>query len=246
MSCRSKNKPRLPAPPPPVRSARNVLPGNVWRLIASKTNTPTRAAVARALYGIVPRNRPPVLDRSTKMRYTMKKGGHYKMTWLNKMNPAAYKNREWTYYIPHSKNDIYFFNTHNGPAFTINKNTGRRHPTNVNTANMIKKIPRRLPANTWNGYLRRFKAGLSYAKGAPVREAKNAAIGNKVNRYLAGNENALTNVSIPDLMFWAKGSNWMRANSSYTYRGGQWYTTAGNRLTKAFILRNIKNSSMYR
>ena len=248
MSCCTACKTRSPSaspcsPSPPARPARNVFPAHVWQFIAARANASTRAALARAMPGVVSRQRYPVLNRSRKMSYKVPKGGLYKLTALDKKNPAAYKDRTWRYYIPQYGRDYYFFNTLNGPAFTISRKTGLRRPAPV-FPNEPKK-PRQAN-HTWNSYLKRVKAGINYAKGEPVRNAKITAIENKVNRYLGGNEAALTNLSIPDLMFWVTGANWMRANSSYRYRGGQWYTSSGNRLTKASILRNIKNSAPYR
>lgn len=260
MSCCSACQKRSPSTSPckkkspsPVRSARNVFPAHMWQFIASRANASTRAALARAIPGVVTRQRPPVLNRSRKMSYAVPKAGYSKLNWLNKVAPAAYRNRAWRYYIPYDAHHAYFFNNQNGPAFTFHKKTGDRRPAPTGPrgrpmAEIIDQLglkPRR-NVHTWNAYIRRVKAAHSYARGAPVRQAKVATIGNKVNRYLRGNQAAVANVSIPDLMFWARSANWMNADEQYRYRGGQWYFSSGAPLTKANILRNIKNANTYR
>lgn len=216
-----------------------------------------RARLAR-VFGLTKKRSVPILklqpvisrvhhvinrSRATAKSVKVPRGGLSKLTSLNKINPIAYKNTNWRYYIPYSLHHAYFSNSANGPLFMINTKSGARKNVPARLAipaNTERKI--RKATNTWNSYLKRAEAGRRYAAGESKRTNKYFNISGKVNKYLGGNGSALKNVSIPDLMYWAQQSTMMSANGKpYIKRGGLWYAYGGGiPVTKKNILQDIR------
>jgi hypothetical protein len=233
----------------------NSLPRNIWRKIGNSSSPKERATLAR-VFGLPKQNLPilrrsPVVSRNHRVvnrsRATAKpikvaKEGLSKLTNLNRINPAAYKNSTWRYYIPLTRHHAYFSNSANGPLFMINTKTGARKNVPARLAIPIN-TPRktRKASNTWNEYLKRAEAGRRYAAGETKRLNKRANIGIKVNRYLNGNRGALNNVTLSDLVYWTKYSNLMAGNGNrYIKHGGRWHAYGGGPITKNTVISDIK------
>lgn len=258
--CKRKSPSPSPKKSPSPRRASNVLNRNMWRKMGEAAPPKERASLAR-VFGLTKKRSVPILklepiisrvhhvinrSRATAKSVKVPRGGFSKLTSLNKINPIAYKNTNWRYYIPYSLHHAYFSNSANGPLFMINTKSGAR-----------KNVPARLaiPAatarttrkatNTWNNYLKRAEAGRRYAAGEGKRTNKYFNINGKVTQYLHGNRNSLKNTSLPDLIYWAQQSTMMSANGKpYVKRGGLWYAYGGGTpVTKKNVLSNIK---MYR
>ena len=264
MTCLFSCKKKSPSPSPKrtasPRNASYVLPLNMWRKTGNKASPKERASLAR-VFGVPKKRTLPLLkihpvisrlhrvinrSRATAKPVKVPQVGLSKLTLLNKINPSAYKNLNWKYYIPYNLHHAYFSNSTNGPLFMINSRGARK---NVSArlaipANIQRKV--RKYSNTWNNYLKRAESGKRYAAGASKRTNKYLNINKQVDSFLWGaNRHALNNISIPDLMYWASKSNMMSTNGQpYHKRGGKWYPYGSNTpVNKAGILKNIK---MYR
>lgn len=257
--CKKSPSPSPKRSPSP-RKASNVLNRNMWKKMGEAASPKERASLAR-VFGLPKKRSVPILklepvisrvhhvinrSRATAKTIKVPREGSNKLTSLNKINPIAYKNTNWRYYIPYSLHHAYFSNSANGPLFMINTKSGARKNVPARLAipaNTQRKT--RKATNTWNNYIKRAEAGRRYAAGESKRTNKYFNISGKVNHFLGGNKNALKNISIPDLMYWAQQSTMMSANGKpYIKRGGLWYPYGSSTpVNKASILRNIK---MYR
>jgi len=186
-----------------------------------------------------------ILNRSTIARYSLPESGRYLL--LDRLNPVAYKNKTWKYYFRPTKETVVFFNSKNGPPFFINKKTGTRITNKYNQfmqragldANFRYSLKTRNPStHTWDAYLRRIRE----APRPNTRGAKNAkynAIHEKVKKLVNGNRSSLNNVSLSNIMFWLKKTNWMNPRD-YHIKSGKVYSWNGKLLTKSNIIRNIE------
>ena len=94
--------------------------------------------------------------------------------------------------------------------------------------------------HTWDAYLRRIRE----TPRPNTRGAKNAkynAIHEKVKKLVNGNNSALNNVSLPNLMFWLKKTNWMNPRN-YLIKSGKVYFWNGQLFNKNNIITRIKYS----
>jgi len=240
------------------------LPANMLRAIAAQASPATRAAMSRATdvprrrmpiglsvtkarLPLIPRNRPPPINRSRAATKPVRGLKRY-LVGINKIVPVAYKNQNWRFHTQLNRSQIIFFNTQNGLPFMFHKKTGARIPLKPRAAwvtpqnlAVITKIPRQ-PRNTWNEYMKRITHVRKHIiKGQPHRDRKWTAINNAVGRYVGGNLRALDAYSVPNLAWWSQRSNWMNANGEpYVKIGGQWHRYGGNRVTKNNILSNIE------
>lgn len=258
LSCGRRRPSSSPSPPRPNLTA------NMLREIAARASPRTRRAMRAATSiprrqmpiglavtkvgpSIIPRLRPPPINRS---RATAKPAGGLKryMSGINKFVPVAYKNRNWRFYSQLNGGQVIFFNTRNGAPFMIHKKTGARIPLKPRaawvTANNLARIPKiaRRPKSTWNDYIKRVTRIKEHViKGQPQRNRKLTEINNAVNKYVGGNLRALNTYSVPNLAWWAKHANWMSMNGDpYVKRGGQWERYGGSRVNKNMILNNIE------
>lgn len=249
---------------PSPQAARNVLPKEVWQAIAQTLNARSRASLARAIPGVVTRNRR-VLVRSLATAKPLKvpivlQNVPKKQTLLNIINPVAYKNTQWRYYKPYTYQyghypayRAFFYNTANGEPFMINNKTGRRKPVPARVVvegnlpmNQIARGRRNLrprkTIHTWNAYMKRAGAAQRYAAGESKRNQKFNTIHSNVTRYLRGNRTALNRYPLSDLMYWAKEINWSTPNSSirfpYFRKRGMWFR-GGNRVTKESFMNQL-------
>jgi hypothetical protein len=81
--------------------------------------------------------------------------------------------------------------------------------------------------------------------GEPRRNNVLSNIDRKVDEFLGGKTNALANVSLSTLIFWAKKRNWMSGNR-YVKHEGKWSHYGGGNVNKKNILNNIKLMSNYK
>lgn len=266
-SCRRGNVNACPSPSPNRKSpspqpARNVIPKEVWQAIAQTLNAKSRASLARALPGVVPKNRRVLVrSRATAKPLKIQATGSTKLIRLNTVNPVAYKNTQWRYYIPYTKYHTFFYNTTNGEPFMINRKSGQRKPVPARSGvqgNLpmneiargrlgLLKVVARNSTNTWNAYMKRAGAAQRYAAGESKRANKFLNINTKVNRYTHGNKTALNNISLSDLIYWANQVNWMTPGGEpYVKIGGVWRHYAGGPVTKNQVLNNInRRASSY-
>jgi len=249
---------------PSPQAARNVLPKEVWQAIAQTLNARSRASLARAIPGVVTRNRR-VLVRSLATAKPLKvpvvlRTVPKKQALLNIINPVAYKNTQWRYYKPYTYQyghypayRAFFYNTANGEPFIINNKTGRRKPVPARVVvegnlpmNEIARGRRNLrprkTIHTWNAYMKRAGAAQRYVAGESKRNQKFNTIHRNVTRYLRGNRTALNRYPLSDLMYWAKEINWSTPNSSlrfpYLRKRGMWFR-GGNRVTKESFMNQL-------
>ena len=256
LSCGRRKPSSSPSPPKPN------LPPNMLRAIAAQATPEVRRALSRATavprrqmpiglavtkvgLPVVPRNRPPPINRSHATAKPVRLSKRFTMG-INKFVPIAYKNKNWRFYSHLNRNQIIFFNTRNGAPFMIHKKTGARIPlapraawVTANNLARIHKHPRR-PKNTWDEYMKRTTRIKKMIKGQPQRNRKLTQINTAVARYVGGNYHALNAYSVPNLAWWAKTANWMSMNGEpYVKRGGQWERYGGARVNKNMILNNI-------
>lgn len=224
----------------------------VRRALRAATSVPRRQmpiglAVTKVGRPLIPKNRPPPINRSIATAKPVRSLKSYVLG-INRVVPIAYKNRNWRFYSQLNRGQIIFFNTRNGAPFMIHKKTGARIPlapraawVTANNLARIYKHPRK-PKNTWNEYMKRMTRIKEHTiKGQPKRNAKHDAINAAVTRYLNGNRAALNAYTVPDLAWWAKTTHWMSMNGEpYVKRGGQWHRYGGARVTKNMILNNIR------
>ena len=239
------------------------LPANMLRYIARTASPQTRRAMSRATTPytrrtmpiglqvtkvgapIVPRNRPPVVNRSRAVAKTPKitRGSSNS---IDRIVPQAYKNNRWQYYSHIKRHVVLFLNTPKGAAYTFNKQ-GQR--VNVTPAFLTKhELPdnwrrvslkqRRKNYHTWDAYQKR----LSGSKESTLPRVL-ADIDAKVQRFVHGDRHALDNVPFTRLIMWANMNRRMSANGSPYIRNVHnkiWRRYgSGQNLTKNMILNNI-------
>jgi hypothetical protein len=204
-----------------------MLPNNILRLIASHADPKTKRTmvVARAIPRSPPRAKPLKFSKEP----------------IDRINPIAYKNKEWKFYVYWNKAHILFKNTSNGVPFLIDKKTGTRKniPLRLGVGNTNPFKPRK-QNHTWQGYIKRSILDSRLQAGQGVRNQKQKNIDANVQKFLGGNSHILNKYSIPNLVYWASKTDWM--GNPYVKRGGQWSRYAGPNLTKNNILNNIRET----
>jgi hypothetical protein len=98
---------------------------------------------------------------------------------LNSLNPLAYKNNTWNFYLRGPNGPIFFKKETKSP-FRINKKTGRTKPAVYRSERMNYVKPRK-NANTWPEYLRRLEKHKAYIRGEPERLKLMRVITNAMN-----------------------------------------------------------------
>lgn len=262
LSCARKKSPSPSRSPPKINLSANMLRAiaaqatpAVRQALRTATTIPRRQmpiglAVTKVGLPVIPRNRPPPVNRS---RATAKPARLTRfMIGINKVVPIAYKNKNWRFYTQLNGGQFIFFNTRNGVPFMFHKKTGARIPLRGRVAwalnnQGIPKEPRH-PRNTWNEYMKRVTRVKEHViKGQPQRNRKYAAINAAVENYVNGNYHALNAYTVPNLAWWAQRANWMQMNGApYVKRGGQWQRYGGARVTKNMITTNIMNAHQLR
>jgi len=244
------------------------LPANMLRYIARTASPQTRRAMARATTpytrrtlpiglqvtkvgsSVVPRNRPPVVNRTRATAKTpmISRGGDS----IDRVAPQAYKNNRWQYYSPVRRHVVLFLNTPKGAAFTFNKQ-GQR--VNVTPAFLAKhELPdnwrrlslkqRRKNYHTWDAYQKRLMKFRGGKRSILPRLL--ADIDAKVQRFIHGDRHALDDVPYSRLILWANANRRMSANGTPYVKNtstGKWRRVTSNQpLSKNNILNNINLS----
>ena len=263
-------KPNLPAnmlraiaqqdTPAPV--AKPNLQANMLRAIAQQASPSTRRSMMHATTTIprrqmpiglavtkvglpmIPKNRPPVLNRS---RATAKTPAlKYSSDVIDQINPVAYKNNTWKYYLYLTTGHIAFANTRNGQPFEINKKTGARKPIparlGFGQGPLQGMKPRNPVFHTWNAYQKRAMRNAKLRSGKAGRTDAYLDVNQKVRTFLNGNQSALNNVPYSRLIWWAQLKNWMTVNGRpYVKREGKWYRySGGNVVSKNNVIHDIE------
>jgi hypothetical protein len=242
------------------------LPANMLRYIARTASPQTRRAMSRATTPytrrtlpiglqvtkvgppIVPRNRPPVVNRSRAVAKTPKitRGSSNS---IDRIVPQAYKNNRWQYYSSVRRHIVLFLNTPKGAAYTFNKQGQRVNVTNAFLAKhgladnwrRVSLKQRRKNYHTWDAYQKRlmkFRGG----KGSILPRLL-ADIDAKVQRFIHGDRHALDDVPYSRLVLWANLNRRMSSNGTPYVKNastGKWRRYgSGQDLTKNMILNNI-------
>ena len=248
--------------PTPAPVAKPNLPANMLRAIAQQASPSTRRAMMRATTTIprrqmpiglavtkvglpvIPKNRPPVVNRS---RATAKTPAlKYSSDAIDRINPVAYKNNTWKYYVYLTKYHIAFANTRNGQPFEINKKTGARKPIPARLGFVQGPLqgmkPRKPGFHTWNAYQKRAMRNTKLRSGKAGHNDAYLDVNRKVRTFLNGNQSALNNVPYSRLIWWAQSKNWMSANGRpYVKRGGKWYRYGGGHVvSKNNVINDIE------
>lgn len=242
------------------------LPANMLRYIARTASPQTRRAMSRATTPytrrtvpiglqvtkvgapIVPRNRPPVVNRSRATAKTPKitRGSSNS---IDRIAPQAYKNNRWQYYSPVRRHVVLFLNTPKGVAYTFNKQGQRVNVTPAFIAKheiaqnwrRVSLKQRRKNYHTWDAYQKR----LSGRKGSTLPRVL-ADIDAKVQRFVHGDRHALDDVPFTRLIMWANMNRRMSANGRPYIRDVHnkiWRRYGSNQqLNKNMILNNINLS----
>lgn len=115
--------------------------------------------------------------------------------------------------------------------------------TLTNVINLFTRSTSHLKArkktHTWPDYLKRAEAAKRYARGSSRRQTRETEIGQKVNRYLNGNSRALNNLSISNIVWWAKKQHWT-APENFVRTNGQWAFYGGAPFTKNNLKEHLK------
>jgi hypothetical protein len=210
------------------------LPANMLRTIAQQASPGTRRAMSRATTPytrrtlpiglavtkvggpIVPRNRPPVVNRSRATAKTPKAGvGAF--NWIDQLSPQAYKNNAWRFYLQgnsrRGRQIMIFLNTPRGNPFTFNK-VGRRVPiTHLQGHAWRGHLRQRRPTyHTWGEYQKRLAKGERLRRGRPKLMGILRTVDRKVKRFVNGDRHALDDVPFSLLIMWANTTEWMNAN----------------------------------
>lgn len=242
------------------------LPANMLRYIARTASPQTRRAMSRATTPytrrtvpiglqvtkvgapIVPRNRPPVVNRSRATAKTPKitRGSSNS---IDRIAPQAYKNNRWQYYSPVRRHVVLFLNTPKGVAYTFNKQGQRVNVTPAFIAKheiaqnwrRVSLKQRRKNYHTWDAYQKR----LSGRKESTLPRVL-ADIDAKVQRFVHGDRHALDDVPFTRLIMWANMNRRMSANGRPYIRDVHnkiWRRYGSNQqLNKNMILNNINLS----
>ena len=238
---------------PSPQAARNVLPKEMWQAIAQTLNASSRASLARALPGIVPKNRR-VVNRSRAVSATPKISTS--RDYIDRFAPQAYKNNNWRYYFgwPILKL-VVFLNTPKGEPFIFNKegkrvNLQQKHFTTPGggiPANWRQKLKlRRKNFHKWEEYQKRITASRRFRRRTNINFNRvYVDIGNKVARYARGDRHALDGVTFAQLVIWANAYNSPMAANGSPYVQNRatrlWRRVSQNvPLTRSNILNNIR------
>ena len=236
------------------------LPANMLRYIARTASPQTRRAMSRATIPytrrtmpiglqvtkvgapIVPRNRPPVVNRSRATAKTPKitRGSAND---IDRIVPQAYKNNAWQYYYRPMQHLVLFLNTPKGVPYTFNKH-GKRINAQVpdHIGNWRGRLRlRRKTYHTWNAYQKRIMNFRGLKESTLPRVLTD--IDAKVQRFVHGDRHALDNVPFTRLIMWANMNRRMSSNGSPYVRNVHnkiWRRYgSGQNLTKNMILNNI-------
>ena len=164
---------------------------------------------------------------------------------LNTVNPTAYRNTQWKYYIPVLKNQPVFSNTSRGPYFKINPRTGVREPVSIErmagyVAMSVKNFKhytyQRGKKNTEAEYKKRFSTALRKAPRINISKqlARSTNIYRDIQSYAAGNNRALNTRSLQNIMFSLKPTMYYKNGKVWRrYKGGPV-------MTKNNVLQNIR------
>lgn len=164
---------------------------------------------------------------------------------LNTVNPTAYRNTQWKYYIPVLKNQPVFSNTSQGPYFKINPRTGARKPVNIermarfvgmSTKNFRHYTFQRGKKNTEAEYKKRVSLALKKEPRINISKQQRRAreIYRDIQAYAGGNNRALNNRSLQNIMFSLKSNMYVKNGKVWRrYKGGP-------PLTKNNVLENIR------
>lgn len=261
MSCLSCSRRKTQSPSPPGKN----LPPNMLREIAkhnsevrrvlskattlSRRQTPIGLAVTKVGPPVIPRNRPPPINRSVAKAKPEPRSISKYLTGINKFIPIAYKNKNWKSFAQLNRSQFIFFNKPNGIPFMFHKKTGARIPLKPRAAWVLTEpgglegISRhnRRPRNTWNAYTKRAYVVKRTLRGKA--QQKHNVISNAIQRFKTGNQHALNSFSVPNLAWWSlieRANRWDRP--FYIQRGGQWRRSDSRIVvTKNDILNNIKS-----
>jgi hypothetical protein len=157
---------------------------------------------------------------------------------INYRNPIAYKNKNWKYYFstyfvnvadPNKGGQvIVFMNSPKGAPFLIKKSGERKYLTGEQVSGTTRMklqgntlLRARKKIHTWQNYLKRVEAYKRYTGGSAQRTTKVRNINQKVNQYFQGNNHALNNFSLSNLIWWARRRNWMTPEA-FVRRNGKW------------------------
>jgi hypothetical protein len=192
----------------------------------------------------IEKNRPPAINRSraTAKTPTLK----YSLDEIDRVNPAAYKNNTWKYYLYLTKHHIVFANTKNGQPYEIHKKTGTRIPFPAARLGYIPgplqgMKPRKPNFHTWNAYQKRAMRDVKLRSGEAGHQAAYNAVSRKVNAFVNGNNRALNTVPLSTLVWWSQKANRMTANGQpYVKINGKWHRYGGNVVTRNNVLNNIR------
>ena len=206
-----------------------MLPNNILRLIANHADPKTKRKMVIA--GVIPRSPP----RAKPLKFSKEP--------IDRINPIAYKNKEWKFYVYWNRAHILFKNTNNGVPFLIDKKTGARQtiPDRLGVGNTNPFKPRK-QNHTWQGYLQRSIRDSRLQAGQGVRNEKIKSINQNVKKFIdTNNSHVLNEYSIPNLVYWASKNDGLR--NAYVKRGGKWAHYGGPKLlTKNDILNNIRDT----
>lgn len=236
----------------------------------TRRQMPIGLAVTKVGSPLVPPRRHPPLNRSSLRKIAVSAripnpfGRYYdirskKLNRLNRVNPMAYRNKNWKYYTYDTRTGGHavFFNTPKGDPFWINKRTGARIPFNASSRaatrlefgplqSIRSRLKERKKVHTWENYLTRRANAFQYARGKNQRSTKLASISRAVNKML--NENNTSNVNKvtnSDLLWWVKHTNWMDPRS-YNIRNKKLVTSGGTTLNRKGIMNNIRVRAQFR
>ena len=242
------------------------IPPDLLRSIASLGSPETRRSMARAT--AIPRRQTPIglavtrvgsstvspnrhvvnRSRATAKTPTLK----YSRDTIDSVNPAAYKNNTWKYYMYLTRDQIAFANTRNSQPFLIDRKTGARKPLpaarlGVTNGPLQGMHPRRESFHTWNAYQKRLMRDQKYKAGKSGYNMVVLNVNKKVQQYLNGNNSALNTIPTTRLIIWARTRNWMNANGElYVKLRGKWHRYGGGEVTKNNVKNNIRRMASLR
>jgi len=227
MGCLNCMKRRSPSPSPP-KVVPN-LPPNIMRKIASMTNSRTRSSM-RTVFGKNQIPYAPNLRTYRRVKKSVPPAGEKKMNYLD-MNPIAYKNLNWKYYLPYTRNRALYFNSKNSNGYKMDSKGKKTLITNEWIAarphlpRIIRtNIKTRKPHHTYSAYLNRVERSRKYNEGVPAQ---------KINNMIE--QGRIRNVPLPELIFWYK----YYVDPHAYKRRSVWYSHGSVPLNRKYILETI-------